>query len=93
MRVSRDLAMNLLQARFHQSVHEASEKGPAWPDGLRAASGFCSGNACNTISDSNHRTSPSNRSIGKTLESVPTVALQDNRNGAADHSQGCMDAQ
>ena len=31
MRVARDLAVNLLQARFHQGIHEPGEKGPAWP--------------------------------------------------------------
>src|SRR5689334_15175303 len=67
MSVSRDLAVNLLQTRFHQRVHEPGEKGLAWPGGPRAAGALCLGNTCGATSDSDHCMSPSNQSIGKRI--------------------------
>jgi hypothetical protein len=66
MCVPRNLAMNMLEARLHQSIHEAGKKALARRGGLRALSGFVGGNAGKAISNGNHRMSPSqNRSIGK----------------------------
>jgi hypothetical protein len=66
MCVPRNLAMNMLEARLHQGIHEAGKKALARRGGLRAFRGFVGGNAGNAISNGNHCMSPSqNRSIGK----------------------------
>jgi hypothetical protein len=69
MCVARNLAMNGLEARLHQGVHE-SDKKAFTGCGKHALGGLGGRNAGNAISNSNHCMSPSqNQSIGKRFAS------------------------
>jgi len=59
VRVLRNLAMDALQTRLYERIHEAGEEAIARRRGFRALSGFGGGNSVSAISDSNHCMSPS----------------------------------
>src|SRR5262252_10381593 len=76
MRVSRNFAMNCLEPRLHQGIHEPGKNAFA---GCRCCtlSSAGAGNAANIISDSNHDMSPSQIKASANVPiSLPPVAPQ-----------------